>query len=88
MSTQEEEILHWLIEAIARETRCSPGDIDPDKSVHTLGIDSALVISLTFDLGDRFGVELNPTSLFEPESLRAFARELARQIEGKKVADT
>lgn len=82
----QDEILTWLIEAIARETHCPPDSIDPDKSVHTLGVDSALVISLTFDLGDRFGVELNPTSLFEPESLRAFARDLARHIAEKNPA--
>lgn len=78
--TSETQILDWLVPAIATVTELDPATIDPDQSVHTLGIDSAAVISLTFDVEDRFNVELNPTSLFEPPSLRAFARDLAARL--------
>jgi acyl carrier protein len=79
----EDDILAWLVAAVAKETKRDPAHIDADKSVHTLGIDSALVISLTFDLEDRFGVQLDPTVLFQQASLRAFARLLAEHLAGK-----
>ena len=74
------DILQWLMAAVAKETNASVESIDPDQSVHTLGIDSALIISLTFDLEDRFEVKLDPTAIFAQPSLRAFAEALAERI--------
>lgn len=79
----EETILAWLVETVAKETLSKPSEIDPDKSVHALGIDSALVISLTFDLEDKFGVALDPTTLFEQKSLRTFSNHLAEHLRKK-----
>jgi acyl carrier protein len=81
----EAEILAWLIENIARETRVAPAEIDPDMSVHALGIDSALVISLTFDLETRFGLPLDPAALFAHPNLRSFARHLANAAQDRAV---
>lgn len=79
----ETEILQWLVAAIAKETQQTAAAIDPDKSVHALGIDSAVVISLTFDLEDRFGAALDPTAIFAHASLRDFARHLAADLAAK-----
>jgi len=78
--TNETEILAWLIENIARELRIEPATIDPDKAADALGIDSVLIISLSFDLEDRFGLSLDPTALFALPSLRAFATHLASAL--------
>jgi acyl carrier protein len=77
------DIEEWLITAIARETQSDKTSVNPAKSVHALGIDSALVISITFDLEDKFGVLLEPTALFQDQSLRAFAVQLAQRIAEK-----
>ncbi len=82
----EEEILQWLVAAVVKETECPPDSIDPDKSVHALGIDSALVISLTFDLETRFGITMDPTALFAQPSLRSFSRHLARHLAQKAAS--
>jgi acyl carrier protein len=73
------EILDWLIATIARETHTVPEDIDPDKSVHALSIDSALVVSLTFDLEEQFGLELDLAAFYAHPSLRAFSEDLAKR---------
>jgi len=78
--TTADETLQWLIETIARATDVPTESIDPDRSVHTLGIDSALMISLAFALEDRFGVELDAAPLFAQPSLRALANQLAQDL--------
>jgi acyl carrier protein len=82
----ETAILDWLVAAIARETQTKPEAIDPSKSIHALGIDSALVISLTFDLEDTFGLLLDPTTLFQPQSLRELARQLSLRTQEQPPA--
>ena len=77
----EPDITRWLISAIAKETEVDPASIDPDKSAHVLGIDSAVMVSLIFDLEDKYGVRVDPDSFFQQPSLREFSRHLVEQIE-------
>ena len=74
------EILDWLVATVAKENGCPASALDADKSIHTLGIDSALVISLTFEMEKRFAVTLDPAAMFAQPSLRAFAAMVAEQI--------
>ena len=78
--TTESEILEWLITTIAHETNCEPASIDPTKSAHTLGIDSALIVSLTSDLEAKFGLPLDLSVLYAQPSLAAFAAHLAASL--------
>lgn len=81
----EAEILDWLVTAIAKEMQIAPEAIDPSKSIHVLGIDSAMVIALTFDLETKFGVFLDLAALFQAQSLQEFATQLAVLIQKQSL---
>ncbi len=69
-------LVRGLVEAEIDQTST---ELDDDANFYELGLDSADLLSISAALGERLGVSLYPTLLFERSSIRALAEHLAEQ---------
>jgi len=58
------------------------GEVRPDSEFFQLGGDSVLALTMLFQVGQKFGLELQPATLFEDSTLRGFCRTLDRVTGG------
>lgn len=58
------------IALIARETGLSPERLQPEATFATLDISSIDIVSMLFELEDKFGVELQPEELSREMTMR------------------
>lgn len=52
-----------LIELIAQETSLQPESLDREATIATLDISSLDLVSLLFELEDRYGIEIEPEDI-------------------------
>jgi acyl carrier protein len=73
-------IEEWLVTRLAGELEIDPKAIDVRANMSRLGLDSALAVSLSVDLGAHLGMKLAPTLVWDfptVESLAGHVAELA-----------
>jgi acyl carrier protein len=75
-----EQVTDWLVVRLARLLNCPPAEIDVTASCARLGLDSATVVALTFDLEDWLGVTIEPGIFFDYPTLRQLGDQLARRV--------
>lgn len=64
-----------ILALIAQETGLATEQLQPDATLATLDISSIDVVSMVFELEDRYGVEIQPEELTREMTLRElFAR--------------
>ncbi|MGW1190766.1 SDR family NAD(P)-dependent oxidoreductase [Streptomyces sp. NPDC002559] len=80
------EALRDLTGLFAEVTKVPPGDIDPDAPLHTLGLDSIMVVQLNKELALRHG-EVSKTLFYELPTLRAIAGHLTPAQDGPRDTD-
>ncbi|OLM31354.1 Malonyl CoA-acyl carrier protein transacylase [Pseudonocardia sp. Ae717_Ps2] len=66
-----------VAEWVARALEVDPAEIEPDRPLQDLGLDSMLAVSVAQDLRDRLGVALPMTLVLEVGTLDGLVRELA-----------
>jgi acyl carrier protein len=71
----------FLIGAIARFTRQPVEAIASDSVLVDLGLQSIDAVLLSGEVEDHFGIELDPSTVFEHDTLDSFAREIARRLD-------
>lgn len=59
-----------VIALIARETGLPPERLHPDATLATLDISSIDMVSMLFELEDKFGVEVDPEELTRETTVR------------------
>lgn len=59
-----------IIALIAKETGLPPEQLRPDATIATLDISSLDLVSLLFEVEDRYGVEIQPEELSREMTLR------------------
>lgn len=59
-----------IIALIAKETGLPPERLRPDATIATLDISSLDLVSLLFEVEDRYGVEIQPEELSREMTLR------------------
>jgi len=74
-----DEIIAWCRAYIADLLAVAPASIDPDAPVDDFGFDSSAAVALVLDLETKLGRELDPSILFEHQTLRALANAVAAQ---------
>lgn len=79
LKPSRQAIEHWLLEEIARILHQSPHHLEPSLPFASLGLDSTAAIALTGDLEDRWGVEVDPTLIFEYPSIQSLLDYLEEQ---------
>lgn len=75
----EEAIAHKLVSHLALSLRVSPDEIDIQEPFAAYGLDSAVAVSMTGELAQWTGCELEPTLFWKYPNIEAFAQYLAAQ---------
>ena len=72
-----ESIAAWLRSRLAATLKLAlPDAIDLQRSAEDLALDSMIVVRLAGELEERLGIELEPSMIYEFESLAAYVRQL------------
>jgi acyl carrier protein len=72
------EIRAWLVGWIAREIRVEARQVEVDEPFVNLGLSSRQAVSLSGDLEDWLGVEVEPSAAWDHPSIAALSSHLAR----------
>ena len=75
----EEEIEVWLVSHLARHLNILPNEIAVNESFADYGLDSSVAVSITGDLAEWIGYELEPTLFWEHPNIKAIALYLAEE---------
>ncbi|MBH8563963.1 AMP-binding protein [Nostoc sp. CENA67] len=77
----EEAIATWLVSHLALSLKVSPDEIDIQEPFATYGLDSAVAVSLTGELAQWLGCELEPTLFWEYPNIEVLAQYLAAEYQ-------
>ncbi len=69
LKPKRRELENWFLSEIAAQTERPVSEIDPEQPFAALGLDSTVIISLTGEMEDKWGLELDPTLVFEYPSI-------------------
>jgi acyl carrier protein len=75
MTSVQNELEQWLVERVAAYCRLTPTEIEEDKNFSDYGMDSVFTLTMIGEIEDRYGLELDPTAIWDNPSvgqLRAF----------------
>jgi acyl carrier protein len=70
-------IERWLVAQIAKELEIDASSIDVNVKMSTLGLDSAIAVSLSADLGRHLGLKLSPTLVWDHPTIHGLAAHVA-----------
>ncbi|MFE6159104.1 acyl carrier protein [Streptomyces sp. NPDC056486] len=71
------ELCQWLTERLALHVRQSPDAIGLEVPLAAYGLDSVIALSLCGDAEDAYGIELDPTVVYDYPTIVELARHLA-----------
>ncbi|MEH2162868.1 MAG: AMP-binding protein [Nostoc sp.] len=77
----EEAIATWLVSHLALSLKVSPDNIDIQEPFAVYGLDSAVAVSLTGELAQWLGCELEPTLFWEYPNIEELAQYLAAEYQ-------
>lgn len=75
----EESIQDWLINRLSELAQLDPDEIDITDSFAQYGLDSSVTVSLTVELGNWLGCELEPTVFWEYPNIEILSKFLKEQ---------
>ena len=70
------EVLNWLTLKFADWLEVSPDDLDPQQPISSYGLDSISAVTLSVQLEEELGVELETAVLWERPTLESLAEHL------------
>jgi acyl carrier protein len=74
-----EAIQKWILEWLAREMQIPADDLDAAKSFESFGMTSLLAVTMTGDLEDWLGREVDPAIMYDHPTVAGLAGALAGQ---------
>jgi acyl carrier protein len=74
------DIQDWLMERVAFYLEIPQNTIDPEASLVEMGLDSVYAMTLSGDVEERFGLELEPTIAWDHSTVAALARYLSGEL--------
>lgn len=81
LAPTEEAIQAWIVSHLAVYLKMQPDEIEIGETFARYGLDSSVAVSLTSELADWLGSELEPTLFWEYPSIEALAAHLANECE-------
>jgi acyl-CoA synthetase (AMP-forming)/AMP-acid ligase II/acyl carrier protein len=75
----KEQIEAWLVSNLACNLNMLPDKIDVSKSFADYGLDSSIAVSITGDLAEWLGYEIEPTLFWEYPNIKAVTQYLAEE---------
>ncbi|WP_255990836.1 beta-ketoacyl synthase N-terminal-like domain-containing protein [Chitinolyticbacter albus] len=73
------DVASWLRSRVAHHTALPVGQIKADEPFSSFGIDSARIVAISGEIGERYGIELEASLLFSYPTIDALARYLTGQ---------
>ncbi|MFJ4870085.1 acyl carrier protein [Streptomyces sp. NPDC088757] len=67
------EVIAWLRTRVAAQTGCPAEEIAPDVPLSDYGLDSVYVFGLCAEIEDHYGIEVEPTIMWDNTSLAPLA---------------
>lgn len=77
---QEDRIVAWCTQYIAKVLALDPATIGDTDDLARFGLDSSIATSMVFDMEEWLGTDIPISILFEQNSLRAIAAEVAARL--------
>jgi acyl carrier protein len=74
----EESIRQWLVEAVARYVRVDVTRVRPTMAFEDIGLSSLAAVSLSAELSDAFGIDVDPLLTWEYPTIAEAARAIAQ----------
>lgn len=74
------DIRTWLIERVAEYTQREIDDVDPAVKLTRYRFDSIYALSLCGDIEDKYGIEVDPTLVWDYPTIDAIAQYLAGNL--------
>lgn len=78
--TSVEGIRRWLVERVAFYLERAESDVDPDGELVDMGLDSVYAMTLSGDVEDRFGLEIEPTLAWDYSTVNALTDYLVHEL--------
>ncbi len=73
----QNEIVAWLRDRIARDLEGSADGVDPDATFDRLGLDSLALLAVLGDLANELDIEIETSVLFDHPTVTSLATHLA-----------
>jgi acyl carrier protein len=70
----------WVTNYLAKVLQVDPSSISPTDELESLGLNSALVVSMLGDLEDWLGVEISPAVVFDHPTIDAMSGFLEQAV--------
>jgi acyl carrier protein len=74
----QSEIQEWLVQWVAKEVQKSSSDIDPKETFINLGLSSRQAISLTGEIEDTLGKEVDVSIAWDYPTIKDLSQYLAK----------
>lgn len=71
-----DDITHCVTGIVADLLEIECGALDVNRSFHDMGIDSVLIVGLSAELEDRFGITLDPELAYRHDNVRKVSAHL------------
>ncbi len=81
-------VLDFVAAEVANVTGVDPSELESDRPLASLGLDSLMGMELKANLESKMGVEIPPESLFESPTIASLARVVLNQLSDSSVEDT
>lgn len=76
----EQSLKQWLTERVASYIRAQPETIAPDVALAEYGLDSVYALTLTGDIEDHLGLSLDPTLMWDHQTIDALTAALIEML--------
>ena len=73
----EEALCRWMIDAVSRIARVDAATVGPATSFEDLGLSSLAAVTLTTDLSDAFGIEVDALITWDYPTIGEVARAIS-----------
>lgn len=75
-----EVIRQWLVSRVAFYLELPESAVDPDAGLVEMGFDSVYALTLSGDVEDEFGLELEPTIAWDHRTVNALAARVSAEL--------
>ena len=81
------EVLEWLTERFADWLEKPADELDPNRAIASYGLDSINAVTLSVQLEDALGIELDSAVLWDRPTILSLAEHLRDKLNAAGVAD-
>ncbi|MET0135542.1 MAG: acyl carrier protein [Kibdelosporangium sp.] len=81
------QVQDWLLRTIAGYLELSPAELDPERPFAEIGLDSVYALTLSADIEDTFGLEVEPTMAWDYPTAAVLAQGIHAQLAAATDAD-